>query len=235
MRVFLIFESVKLVSQESFVEMQRMSEGQVELRREPRQERSKERFERMLDAAAALILERGSATLKMSEVAERAEVPIGSLYQYFPNKRAILAQLTERYLRMFQQEIADALKGIESLEDLRARLDRLIWDVYRQAREEPVFRDIWSGAEADPVLEEINMKDSRINGDAIYHTFLACGGDQTNPNKRNECFLICHLAGTAVRIAMSREEAEGDQLARIFIDMALDRLFREPMAGSTRN
>ncbi|TKB29290.1 MAG: helix-turn-helix transcriptional regulator, partial [Mesorhizobium sp.] len=50
-------------------------------RRAPTQQRSRERVERMLAAAAALIAEQGSDAMRMGEVAERAGVSIGSLYQ----------------------------------------------------------------------------------------------------------------------------------------------------------
>ena len=66
-------------------------------RRSPSQQRSRERVERMLSAASALIAEQGSDAMRMGEVAERAGVSIGSLYQFFPDKRAIVWALAERY------------------------------------------------------------------------------------------------------------------------------------------
>ena len=60
------------------------------LRRLPVQERSAARVERMLDVCAALVDELGYEALTTTLVAERAGVAIGSVYQFFPDKRALV-------------------------------------------------------------------------------------------------------------------------------------------------
>ena len=66
-------------------------------RRQPSQQRSRERHDRILAAAKSLIAGKGSDRVKMSEVAALAQMSIGSLYQYFPDKGAIVRTLAERY------------------------------------------------------------------------------------------------------------------------------------------
>ena len=68
-------------------------------RRTPTQQRSRERQERILAVATQLIASKGSDSLKMSEIAERSEISIGSLYQYFPDKSSVIRTLAERYQR----------------------------------------------------------------------------------------------------------------------------------------
>lgn len=70
----------------------------AEPRKRPRQRRSVETVERILDAAARIFDERGYRATTTNHVAEAAGVSIGSLYQYFPNKDALLVSLADRHL-----------------------------------------------------------------------------------------------------------------------------------------
>ncbi|MEU1626021.1 TetR/AcrR family transcriptional regulator [Streptomyces sp. NPDC020096] len=95
----------------------------VPLRRRPVQRRSLERFERILDVSAELLAETGYGALTTREVARRAEVPIGTLYQFFPGKDGLVAALAarnlERYLdRLTRRMEAEAPSGTAELVDL---------------------------------------------------------------------------------------------------------------------
>ncbi|MCG8916377.1 TetR/AcrR family transcriptional regulator [Actinokineospora sp. PR83] len=67
-------------------------------RRKPRQVRAELTRERILTAAAHIFAEFGYAAGTTNRIAERARVSIGSLYQYFPNKDAILAELLVQHI-----------------------------------------------------------------------------------------------------------------------------------------
>jgi AcrR family transcriptional regulator len=68
------------------------------MRREPRQLRSKQLVERIITAGQAVLLERGYEATTTNHIAERASVSPGSLYQYFPDKDAILSEVINRYV-----------------------------------------------------------------------------------------------------------------------------------------
>jgi AcrR family transcriptional regulator len=74
------------------------------MRRKPRQARSQERVNRILDVAEELFANQGYAATTTNEIAAQAQVPIGSLYQFFPDKTAILQALALRYAEMLHQE-----------------------------------------------------------------------------------------------------------------------------------
>src|SRR5437588_4164614 len=118
-------------------------------RRAPSQQRSRERVERMLAAASALIAEQGSDAMRMGEVAEKAGVSIGSLYQFFPDKRAIIWALAERYTAESQACISAALAGVSDAEGLGQAFSELVDSYYGVLLPEPVVRDTWSGTHAD--------------------------------------------------------------------------------------
>lgn len=68
------------------------------LRKAPQQTRSQQRVETILKAAETLLLEVGYEGLTTSDLAKRAGVSVGSLYQFFSNKDAVMQALGERYL-----------------------------------------------------------------------------------------------------------------------------------------
>ncbi|MGU3651312.1 TetR/AcrR family transcriptional regulator [Mycolicibacterium sp. A43C] len=67
-------------------------------RKQPRQARSTLTRRRVLDAAAHIFSTHGYAAGTTNRIAEAAEMSIGSLYQYFPNKDAILAALIDEHI-----------------------------------------------------------------------------------------------------------------------------------------
>ena len=67
-------------------------------RRVPTQQRSQERLARIARAAGELSVEVGADAVTMEAIAARAETSIGSLYQFYPNKDALLHAVAERYV-----------------------------------------------------------------------------------------------------------------------------------------
>lgn len=79
-------------------------------RRRPVQQRSQARVERILDASAELLDEAGYGALTTREVARRAGVPIGTLYQFFPGKDGLVAALAARNLERFMDRLARSVE-----------------------------------------------------------------------------------------------------------------------------
>ena len=75
-------------------------------RKSPSQERSRQTVERILDAAARIFHEHGYARTTTNDIADEAGLSIGSLYQYFPNKDALLVALTKRHITTTTSSLA---------------------------------------------------------------------------------------------------------------------------------
>jgi AcrR family transcriptional regulator len=90
-------------------------------RRHPQQERSRETRERILDAAAHVFAEHGYSAGTTNRIAAAADLSIGSLYQYFPNKDSILVELTRAHLRTGSEHLFARLAA-ELPGDLEGRL-----------------------------------------------------------------------------------------------------------------
>jgi len=98
-------------------------------RRSPRQVRSVQTVEAIFEAAAQVLEAEGLAALSTNRVAERAGTSIGTLYQYFPNRDAILIAMARRELARdrvaMERAVAEAWDG-STLELARATIRTLI-------------------------------------------------------------------------------------------------------------
>lgn len=65
--------------------------------RAPMRKRGIERFEHLLDATAAVLGERPDEDISLAQIAEKAGVPLASVYHFFPNRNAALEALAKRY------------------------------------------------------------------------------------------------------------------------------------------
>jgi AcrR family transcriptional regulator len=86
-------------------------QNQAAERRTPRQERSRQKVELMLEAAVQLLEQSDLASMTTNAVAARAGVSIGSLYQYFGSKQALLDALVARELGAMAEQVIGAMRG----------------------------------------------------------------------------------------------------------------------------
>ncbi len=103
----------------------RRAEARLKPRKAPRQARSSETVAAILDAAARVLEARGIEGFNTNAVAERAGASVGSLYQYFPNKDALVAALIRADSAAFAASIEAAVRDADGA-DLREGLARLV-------------------------------------------------------------------------------------------------------------
>ena len=186
--------------------------GSATIRRRPTQERAKERVERILAAASDLIVETGSDAVRMSEIAARAGVPIGSLYQYFPDKPAILRVLAQRVMERVRGGLIASLTGLDSAKEAIDRVDALLEGYYQLFLTEPDVRDIWSATQSDKALQALDVEDSRENARVFFAALKHLVPRREHQRFEAASFLLMQLAGSAIRLAIAVDREEGDRL-----------------------
>ena len=115
-----------MLEEQNIVKGQAFLEARPSLRRLPRQERGEQRITRILDAAAQVFDEVGYEAATTTIIAARAGTAIGSLYQFFPNKEAIVQGLLDRYRAQLHTIFAQILTPELPSLPLLLLLDRLI-------------------------------------------------------------------------------------------------------------
>ncbi len=142
---------------------------QIALRKKPQQARSTELVGAILEAAVQVLAQEGAQRFTTARVAERAGVSVGSLYQYFPNKAAILFRLQSDEWR----ETSDLLGDI--LSDARRppleRLRRLVQAFIRSECEEAALRVALN--DAAPLYRDApEAREAKAAGDRAVRDFL---------------------------------------------------------------
>jgi AcrR family transcriptional regulator len=100
--------------------------------REPKQTRSIQTKEKILDTAYSLFCAKGYYNTSTNEIAKEAGVSIGSIYSYFKNKDTILLEILRRYHQEFAKSTEDLSQKLEAYRsDMRAWLRHLIDNLIR--------------------------------------------------------------------------------------------------------
>jgi AcrR family transcriptional regulator len=185
-------------------------------RRIPRQERSRQRVEAILDAARELVVEGGSDAMRMSDIAQRAGVPIGSVYQYFPDKPAILRELALRVMTRVRGQVVELMSGVRDADDALARIDLLLTGYYALFLAEPDARDILAATQSDKDLQELDLQDSRANAAIISAALRPLAPPEHGQRIDDASLVLTHLSGAAGRLAMAAGPETGERLMAEF-------------------
>lgn len=143
----------------------------LEPRRKPRQERSSKVVDRILDAALVLTREQATRTPTTLAIARRAGLSVGSIYQYYPNKQAIMLDLARNWLAVFPSMIAARAEASTTAatfrDDLREYLEEIAHHYLDNASLMPVLEAIT----LDPALKHIVLEYDEKNI-ALYAAWL---------------------------------------------------------------
>lgn len=117
---------------------------QTLLRRVPQQRRSREKLERVLDAADSVLAVDGADALSMSRVAKRAGVAVGSIYAYLPDKQALIEALALAYWTKFADDI-EMVVETEATNPAAEPVELILGALADGYRSSPGFLALWYG------------------------------------------------------------------------------------------
>jgi AcrR family transcriptional regulator len=113
-------------------------------RKKPIQARSRATVDAILEAATYILVEDGWERFTTNRVAERAGVNVASLYQYFPNKEAIVAELQRRHSREIRELLPTVLLELHAQRDLRGALRVIVAAVVEEHRVAPSLHRVFA-------------------------------------------------------------------------------------------
>ncbi|MEU7379322.1 MULTISPECIES: TetR/AcrR family transcriptional regulator [unclassified Streptomyces] len=180
------------------------------LRRAPVQRRSAERLTRILDACADLLDEAGYDALTTRAVAARAGVPIGSVYRFFGNKRAMADALAQRNLDRYTERVAGRLKRAGKAGNCgwSAAMDTVLDEYLAMKRTAPGFSLVDFGNQI-PVGVRHAEPNHRV-ADRLAELLAGYLGRVPDDDLRRTFLIAVETADTLVQLAF-RVDAQGDE------------------------
>jgi AcrR family transcriptional regulator len=206
-------------------------QAQISSRKRPKQARSAELVAAILEAAAQVLAKEGAPRFTTARVAERAGVSVGSIYQYFPNKAAILFRLQSDEWR----STSDLLRLI--LEDVQRpppeRLRDLVHAFIRSECDEAAMRVALN--DAAPLYRDApEAREARASGDRTMQVFMREALPEASESTRD---LAADLITTTLSKVgkhfseSSRSQAEIEAYADAMTDMFC--AYLESLAGAS--
>lgn len=122
------------------------SASPVEPRKEPKQERSRQTYQVILQGASKIIRKFGVQKFSTNKVAVESGVSIGSLYQYFPSKEAVIAALIDQTFEMEYSLLKARLSEISPKMGARDVITQIFSHYYGVASEDLAYRRVMIGA-----------------------------------------------------------------------------------------
>ncbi|WP_062642957.1 TetR family transcriptional regulator [Streptomyces maremycinicus] len=149
-------------------------DGGTPLRRTPRQARSRARLALLLEAAERILVGEGVEALTTTRVAAEAKVSVGSLYQYLPDRDAIIDALAAGYFARLE-EVMDELAGTAARERWEDPVGVLIDTFAGVYRTEHGFRALWFGSGLTERTRAADREHKRRMADGTRRVLLALG------------------------------------------------------------
>ncbi|MCW1431687.1 TetR/AcrR family transcriptional regulator [Novosphingobium sp. JCM 18896] len=192
--------------------MNRRLPALLQPRKSPRQARSAATIEAIHTATIQVLLADGVGKLTTTRVAERAGVSVGTMYQYYPHKQALLFAIVERQLETIMDTMMAATERLQGA-DLAILAEGLA-TAWLDAKTADIVssRAIYAIAAEFDLGEHMALAMSRMI--EVICGLIATAPDTNLADAESAAFMVAVLLGGSVRVVMEAGAAEGD-LARL--------------------
>ena len=199
------------------------------MRRQPQQARSRARVERLLEAADTVLATEGFGALTIRRLAAQARVPVGTIYQFFPDMQAILDALALRYLAEFAELIEAVVARAESehwTDPVQVLLDAFI-NLYRSR---PGYLAIWGGQHLSPEIRQADDENNALIANGVRRTLIAQLGLPDSEELMRTCEVTVRVCDALLQYAFRKGPQADEQvltemirLQRLYLDDLLVR------------
>ena len=173
--------------------------------KEPKQARGKQKVATILTAARKLIIEKNSVEITTAAVAELAQVPIGSVYQFFPSLTSLMAKLFHDEMLAVDDLFRERIVESPGKMDL-SHIEMLLEDTYQIVLNRPVLYIIWVSASANPVIREADIENSKRNAFQLSRRLQTLSSRKLNSEATAAAsMVICHLWGSLIHLCCATD------------------------------
>jgi AcrR family transcriptional regulator len=192
--------------------------------REPRQKRAIERVKLILDTAVEMILEGDVNSLKLNDLADRAGIPVGSVYQYFPSKSAVIKRLMDDQFEEVRAMARENYERITSKKGFVGAIVAGIQAIYKSKRDDRLIQEIWAGSQADGLIRHLHDEDNQYHADLMFEKATEIMPDIPAEDLKTRCLLCSVLVDSVIRMAINMDEKQGQSLVEGSVRMVMREL-----------
>ena len=179
------------------------------MRREPRQARSRERVGEILRSAEAILSAEGFDALTVRRIAQEAGVPVGSIYQFFPDKAAVVDALAAAYIAQFDEQI-DALVALSDAERWQDVVGTLVDAFTGLYRSNPGYVALWSGRHVSPELARADEANNAAIAAGVRRILVVQAGFRDGEDLGRIARIAVVVADALLQFAFREGGAGGD-------------------------
>ena len=180
---------------------------------------------RILSAADAILSSDGVDALTVRRIAARAGVPVGSLYQFFPDKGAVIDALARAYIADFDAAIEGLVASAErDEEDWSDPVGRMVDAFAALYRSRPGYVALWTGRHLSPELARADEANNQLIAAGVRQILVRRAGVTSGPRLDLAAQVAVRTADALLQYAFARSPSGDDvvldemkQLLRLYL------------------